>query len=67
MIRVTRLNGRPMVINAELIKTVEATPDTMLTLLNGDHVVVLEDMETVVRRAVEYARLIRTFALPISA
>ncbi len=67
MIRVTRLSGRPMVINAEQIKTIEATPDTLITLLNSDQVVVLEDMETVVRRAVEYARSIRTFAARATA
>ena len=61
MIRLTRLNGRPFVVNAEQIKTVEETPDTMITLLAGDQVVVLEKMEDVISRAVEYARMIRTF------
>ena len=32
MIELTRLNGRPMVLNSDLIKTAEASPDTMLTL-----------------------------------
>lgn len=61
MIRLTRLNGRPFVLNAEQIKTVEETPDTMITLLVGDQLVVQETMAEVIRRAVEYARLIRTF------
>lgn len=61
MIRLTRLNGRPFVLNAEQIKTVEETPDTMITLLVGDQVVVREPMEEVIRRAVDYARMIRTF------
>jgi flagellar protein FlbD len=61
MIRLTRLNGRPFVLNAEQIKTIEETPDTMVTLLAGDQVVVQESMDEVVRRAVEYARLVRTF------
>jgi flagellar protein FlbD len=61
MIRLTRLNGRPFVLNAEQIKTVEETPDTMITLLTGDQLVVQEPMEAVVRRAVEYARMVRTF------
>ena len=61
MIRLTRLNGRPFVLNAEQIKTVEETPDTMITLLSGDQVVVRETMEEVIRRALEYARMLRTF------
>ena len=61
MIRLTRLNGRPFVLNAEQIKTVEETPDTMVTLLAGDQLVVLEKMDEVIARAVEYARMIRSF------
>ena len=61
MIRLTRLNGRPFVLNAERIRTVEETPDTMITLLGGDQIVVQEPMDEVVRRAVEYARRVRIF------
>jgi flagellar protein FlbD len=61
MINVTHLNGRPFVINAELIKTVEATPDTLIVLIDGDRVMVTESVEDVVRRAVEYGRSIRAF------
>lgn len=63
MIRLTRLNGRPMVLNAEQIKCVEETPDTMITLMNGDQLVVKEPMSEVVRRAIDYSRSVRTFAL----
>ena len=35
MITVTRLNDRPFVLNAELIRTVESNPDTTITLING--------------------------------
>ena len=62
MITVTRLNDKPLVINAELIKTIESTPDTLITLLNGDHMIVKGPMEEIVRKAVEYGRQIRTFA-----
>ena len=61
MIQLTRLNGRRFVLNAEQIKTVEETPDTMITLLNGDQLVVQESMEEVVRRAIDYARRVRSF------
>jgi flagellar protein FlbD len=61
MIQLTRLNGRPFVLNAELIKTIEATPDTMISLLHGEQLVVREEPAEVVRRAVAYARSLRTF------
>ena len=61
MIRLTRLNGRPFVINAEQIKTIEETPDTLITLLTGDQIGVQESMDEVVRRAIEYLRQVRTF------
>ncbi len=61
MIALTRLNDKRLVVNAELIKTVEETPDTMITLINGDHLIVKEPMEEIVRKAVEYGRQLRTF------
>lgn len=61
MIAVTKLNGQSIIINAELIKMVEQTPDTMVTLTSGDHMMIRETVEEVVERAVEYARRIRGF------
>jgi flagellar protein FlbD len=59
MISVTRLNGERFVLNAELIRTVEESPDTIITLVNGDHLVVKEPMTDVVRLTIEYGRLLR--------
>ena len=61
MISLTKLNDHHVVINAELIKMIEATPDTLVTLTNGDYLMVKETVEQVVERAVEYARRIRSF------
>ena len=61
MIPVTRLNGKRFVVNAELIRYVEKTPDTMITLIGGDKFMVQESLEEVVARAVEYGRQLRTF------
>jgi flagellar protein FlbD len=61
MIMLTRLTGRPMIVNVELIKTVEETPDTTITLVNNDRIMVSEPMAEVVRRAIEYGRQIRCF------
>lgn len=62
MIDVTRLNGKRFVVNAEQIRFVESTPDTMITLLSGDKIVVTESLEEVVERAIQYQRQIRVFA-----
>jgi len=61
MIAVTRLNGKKFVVNAENIRYVESTPDTMVTMMNGDKVMVQETLETVVQLAIEYSRQIRCF------
>ena len=61
MITLTRLNKRTFIVNAELIRTIEETPDTTITLVNGDHMVVRESMEKVVEKAIDYARQIRSF------
>ena len=61
MITVTRLDDRVVVVNAELIKMIESTPDTIITLINGDTIIVRENVDEVVRRAIDYARQIRGF------
>lgn len=62
MIVVTKLKGDHLVVNAELIKYIETTPDTMITLVNGEHLIVRESVEEVVMRAVVYGRSIRAFS-----
>ncbi len=64
MITVTRLNGKPIVVNADLIRSVEENPDTTITLLNGDHIIVQESMSQVVDKAVEYGRNLRRMIPP---
>ena len=59
MIALTRLNGEGFVINAEKIRTVEATPDTVVCTDTGDKMMVRESLTEVMKRAIEYARLIR--------
>jgi len=60
MIRVTRLNGKEFILNAELIQFLEETPDTVITLLNREKIVVKESAAEVTRRVVEYQRKIRS-------
>ena len=60
MIALTKLNGDRFVLNAEIIRTVESTPDTNISLTTGEHLIVRETTEEVVEKAVEYKRLLRT-------
>jgi len=63
MIQLTKLNGIPIVLNSDLIKTSEASPDTMLTLINGEKMIVRESCDEVAERIVEYrARLLAAVA-----
>ena len=59
MITVTRLNGQPFVINADKIRYLEATPDTLICCDNGEKLMVRETLNEVTRRAIEYARIVR--------
>ncbi|MBL8828294.1 MAG: flagellar FlbD family protein [Planctomycetaceae bacterium] len=56
MIKLTRLDGSQFLLNAELIRYVEARPDTFVSLTDGDRVVVRESMDEVMARAVDYQR-----------
>jgi flagellar protein FlbD len=56
MIHVTRLDGTDVVVNADLIATIERTPDTMLALVTGARLMVKEPVEEVVDRIVSYRR-----------
>jgi flagellar protein FlbD len=56
MIDLTRLNGSPLVVNCDLIKYVESSPDTTLTLVTGEKIVVRESCTEVIARAVAYRR-----------
>lgn len=56
MIEVTRLNGKEFYVNSDLILFLEKTPDTVITLLNERKLVVLEDVEQVVEKIIEFKR-----------
>ena len=60
MIRLTHRDGRPFIVNAEYVKFVEETPDTMVTLRDDQKLLVAESADEVVERIIEYARTIRS-------
>ena len=59
MILLTRLNGSEFVFNAEKIRAIEATPDTLISTDGGDKLVVKESVQEVVKRSIDYARRTR--------
>jgi len=58
MILLTRLNNRPLVVNSDMIKFIENTPDTVITLVSGEKIVVLETVAEVVEEIVNFRRRI---------
>ncbi len=64
MIQLTRLNNSRLAINSDLIKFVEAAPDTVLTLVTGEKVVVREGVAEVIERVREFRRSVLCGAHP---
>jgi flagellar protein FlbD len=62
MIKLTRLNRVPLIVNADLIEHVEVTPDTVVALTNGQKFLVLESAEEVVDKVIEFRRAIMSAA-----
>lgn len=56
MIRLTRINHARLVLNADLIEHLETTPDTVITLTNGQVFMVLESADEVIQRVTEFKR-----------
>lgn len=61
MIELTRLNGKTFILNAELIETVESTPDTVIKLINDKTLVVLENEQEIIKKVLKYKRNIFYF------
>ena len=57
MIKLAKMKSQDeFVLNAELIETIEETPDTVITLTNGKKLLVEESMDEVVRKVMDYRR-----------
>ena len=56
MIRLTRLNGKEFFLNGDLIKCIESTPDTLITLMQGDKIMVLEEIEVIIQEIIQYRK-----------
>ncbi len=56
MIRLTRLNHSPLVLNSDLIEHIEMTPDTVIAMTTGQRITVRESADEVIERVVEFRR-----------
>ncbi len=65
MIVVTRLNNTTIVVNSDLIVFIEETPDTIITLLNGEKLVIQEKIGEVIKRVLDFRRSIFNSSIPI--
>ncbi len=62
MIIVTRLNGSEIVVNADLIETIESTPDTIVTLVDGTRYVVEETPDELIDSIKGYRAAVLRFS-----
>lgn len=60
LIKLRRLNHSELVLNAELIEHLEATPDTVITLTNGHKLVVQESIDDVIERVINYRQRVHS-------
>lgn len=58
MIPLRRLNNQPIVVNCDMIESIESTPDTVVTLTSGNKLIVRESPEEITRRVIEFKRQI---------
>ena len=56
MIALNRLNNQPIMVNADLIETLESTPDTVVTLTSGNKLIVRDSPEEIRNKIIEYKR-----------
>jgi flagellar protein FlbD len=58
MISLRRLNNQAIMVNADLIESLEATPDTVVTLTSGNKLLVRDSMEEIQAKIVDFKRRI---------
>jgi len=65
MIQVTRLDHSALIVNPDLIIFMEETPDTIITLSNGDKIMVKERVSEIIRRVIQFRRSIFNSSIPV--
>lgn len=61
MIKVKKINGKDLIINAELIEFIEKTPDTIISMTTGKKIIVKDTSEELIKKVIEYRREIFPF------
>ena len=61
MIKVKKINGRDLIINAELIEFIEKTPDTIISMTTGKKIIVKDTCDELIKKVIEYRREIFPF------
>jgi len=61
MIKVKKINGRDLIINAELIEFIEKTPDTIISMTTGKKIIVKDTPEELIKKVIEYRKEIFPF------
>jgi flagellar protein FlbD len=61
MIELTRTNSRKIILNAELIEFIEATPDIVITMTNGTKVLVNDSVDDIIKKILDYKRKINYY------
>ena len=64
MIELTRLNGHLLTVNCDLIRYAEAAPDTLLTMITGEKIVVLEPCSVVAEKVMTFRASVMRCAWP---
>jgi flagellar protein FlbD len=64
MIQLTRLNNQPLAVNSDLVKFVEQAPDTVITLVTGEKIVVRESTAEILERIVQFRRSVLNGIFP---
>lgn len=61
MIRLTGINNKEFVLNAEQIEKLEEVPESVITMMNGNKYIVIESLDEIVEKVIEYKRKISNF------
>ena len=67
MISLRKLNDKELVVNCELIQSIECTPDTIISLTTGEKLVVKDGAEEILRKVIEYKRAVNGREIEVRA
>ena len=65
MIFVTRLDNRSFLLNLANVKHIESTPDTLITFVNGDTIIIIESLEDIERDVIKFKSAILEKAMKV--